>query len=76
MTMPVIGNQNLEGLEKLRATFSSSCGGLQPLAATVGPFVPNNRVLWAHLKMFKIHLENFAEKAARRVAIFLVYVEN
>ena len=45
----------------LRAAFSSSCEGLQPLAVTVGPFGPNNRDLWAHFKKLKIHLENFAE---------------
>ena len=45
----------------LQVTFSSSCEGLQPLAAMVGPFGSNNRALRAHLKMFKIHLENFAE---------------
>ena len=33
----------------LRPPFSSSCGGLQPLAATLVAFEP------------KIHLENFAE---------------
>ena len=32
-------------LEKLlRPTFSSSCGGLQPLAATVGPFGPSKKI--------------------------------
>ena len=31
----------------LRPAFSSSCGGLKPLAATVGPFEPNNRALRA-----------------------------
>ena len=45
----------------LRAAFSSSCGGLQPSAAMVGPLGPNNSALRAHLKMFEIHLENFAE---------------
>ena len=45
----------------LRAAFSSSCGGLQPLAAPVGPFGSNNRTLRVHLKMFKIHLEKLAE---------------
>ena len=44
----------------LRAAFTSSCGGLQPSAAPVGPFGPNNRDLRAHLKMFKIHLKNLA----------------
>ena len=44
----------------LRAAFPSSCGGLQPSAATVGPFGPKNRALRAHLKMLKINLENFA----------------
>ena len=34
---------------------------LRPSAATVGPFGPNNRALRAHLKMFKIHLGNFAQ---------------
>ena len=43
------------------AAFSSSCGELQPSAAIVGPFRPNNRTLRAHLKMLKINLENFAE---------------
>ena len=37
----------------LRAAFSSSCGGQQPSAATVGPFGPNNRALQAHLKFSK-----------------------
>ena len=46
-------------LEKFSA-FSSSCGGLQPSTAPVGPIGPNNRALRTHLKMFKIHLENFA----------------
>ena len=38
----------------LRAAFSGSCGGLQPSAASVGPFGPNNRDLQAYLKMLKI----------------------
>ena len=47
----------------LWAAFSSSWGGLQPSAATVGPFGPKNRALREiHLKIFaEIHLENFAE---------------
>ena len=41
--------------------FSSSCGGLQPSAATVGPFGPKNRALRAHLRVLKIHLKKFPE---------------
>ena len=48
-------------MSALRAAFSSSCGGLQPSAATVGHFGPNNRAFRANLKILKIHLENFAE---------------
>ena len=60
----LIADMNLTVTRKitaLRVTFSSSCGGLQPLAATVGPFGPNNSALWAQLKMLKINLENLAE---------------
>ena len=35
----------------LRAAFSSSCGGLQPLTAMVGPFGPNNGALRAKPKI-------------------------
>ena len=40
---------------------TSSCGRLQPSDAMLGPFGPTNRALQAHLKMLKIHLENFEE---------------
>ena len=52
----------------LRAAFSSSCGGLQPSAAPMRPFGPNNRALPAHLKMFKNHLENFADVQLEKFA--------
>ena len=45
----------------IRVAFSTSFGGLQPSASTVGPFGPNNRAIWDHLKMFKIHLQNYLE---------------
>ena len=48
-------------LGKLWAAFSSSCGMLQRPAITVGPLGPNNSALRAHLKLFKIRLEIFAE---------------
>ena len=35
----------LEKIAAIRAAFSSSCGGLQPSAATVRPFGPKNRAL-------------------------------
>ena len=57
----IIFDKSLEKLLAFGAAFSSSCGGLQPSAATVGPFGPNNRDLRAYLKMLKIHLENFEE---------------
>ena len=40
---------NLTQLEKLKVygwLFSSPCGGLQPLAATVGPFGPSVVIFW------------------------------
>ena len=46
-------------LEKI----SSSCGGLQPSAAMVGPFGPNNRALWAHIKMLEMNLKFFIWKS-------------
>ena len=52
------------------------------LAATEGPFGPNNRALRAHLQMLKIHLENFAEICLNFFAeIYLekfakIYLEN
>ena len=48
--------QSTRKIAALWAAFSSSCGGLQPSAATVGTFGPNNRALRAHLKMLKINL--------------------
>ena len=42
-------------------TFSSSSGGLQPLAATMEPFRSNNGTLRVQPRKLKIHLENFAE---------------
>ena len=39
---------SLEKLPPYGRRFSSSCGGLQPLAAMVGPFGPNSGALWAH----------------------------
>ena len=41
--------------------FPSSFGSLQPSAATVGPFGPNNRALRAYIKMLKIYLNFFLE---------------
>ena len=45
----------------IRADFSTSCGGLQPLDAMVGPFEPNNGALRAQPKILNIHLESFTE---------------
>ena len=45
----------------LQAFFSSSCRGLQPLAAPVEPFRPKIGVLRAKSRMLKIHLDNLAE---------------
>ena len=45
----------------LWTAFFSSCGGLQPSTATVGPFGPNNKALRAHLTVLKIHFKNFPE---------------
>ena len=54
-------HRQLEKLPPYERLFSLSCVGLQPSAATVGPFGHNNWDLRAQPKMLKMHLENFAE---------------
>ena len=49
---------NTRKIAALQAAFSISCRELQPSAATVRP---NNRALWAHLKILKINLQKFTE---------------
>ena len=60
LVLPMFSKNNLK---MLISPFiqTRKIAALQPAfsAATVGPFKPNNRALRAHLKMFKIHLENF-----------------
>ena len=45
----------------LRAAFSIFYCELQPSAALLGPFKPNDGTLQTQPKMFKIHLDFFAE---------------
>ena len=45
---------NIRKSAGLRPAFSSSCGGLQPSAATVGPFGPNSGALRAHTKILQV----------------------